>query len=52
METVVYNLLSNAFKFTKAGGQVIVYLKAEKNNCLITVKDTGIGIPDNQLDKV
>jgi signal transduction histidine kinase/ligand-binding sensor domain-containing protein/AraC-like DNA-binding protein/AmiR/NasT family two-component response regulator len=52
MEKVVHNLLSNAFKFTKENGEVIMYLKAEERHCNITVKDTGIGIPPDQLDKI
>jgi DNA-binding response OmpR family regulator/two-component sensor histidine kinase len=52
MEKVVHNLLSNAFKFTKEGGEVILYLKADGKHCSINVKDTGIGIPTDQLSKV
>lgn len=52
MEKVVHNLLSNAFKFTKSGGEVILNLRAGRDHCLITVKDTGIGIPSDQIDKV
>jgi signal transduction histidine kinase/DNA-binding response OmpR family regulator/ligand-binding sensor domain-containing protein len=52
MEKVVHNLLSNAFKFTKENGEVILYLKAEESHCNIIVKDTGIGIPSDQLNKV
>ncbi|MEO5602789.1 MAG: ATP-binding protein [Cyclobacteriaceae bacterium] len=52
IEKVVHNLLSNAFKFTKPGGEVILNLRSEKNHAVITVKDTGIGIPSDQLDKV
>jgi signal transduction histidine kinase/ligand-binding sensor domain-containing protein/DNA-binding response OmpR family regulator len=52
IEKVVHNLLSNAFKFTKESGEVILYLKAEESQCNIIVKDTGIGIPSDQLNKV
>ncbi|MEO5600560.1 MAG: ATP-binding protein [Cyclobacteriaceae bacterium] len=52
IEKVVHNLLSNAFKFTIEGGEVILNLKDEKDQCIITVKDTGIGIPVDQVDKV
>ncbi|MEX2231301.1 MAG: hybrid sensor histidine kinase/response regulator transcription factor, partial [Cyclobacteriaceae bacterium] len=52
MEKVIHNVLSNAFKFTKPGGEIILYLKIDKNQCVITVKDTGIGIPTEQLNKV
>ena len=52
MEKVVHNLLSNAFKFTRAGGEVTINLKMEGGKCIIQVKDTGIGIPADQLDKI
>ena len=52
VEKIVHNLLSNAFKFTKEGGQVILNLKADEKHCSIIVKDTGIGIPGDQLNKV
>jgi len=53
VKKIVHNLLSNAFKFTPQGGEVIMYLKEEKNEwALISVKDTGPGIPTEELDKV
>jgi DNA-binding response OmpR family regulator/two-component sensor histidine kinase len=53
IEKVVHNLLSNAFKFTREGGEVILNLKVqEKQWASISVKDTGIGIPADQLDKI
>ncbi len=50
--TIIHNLLSNAFKFTPAGGEIILHLKVEEPWATITVKDTGIGIPAEELDKV
>jgi DNA-binding response OmpR family regulator len=52
MEKVFHNLLSNAFKFTKEDGEIALLLKSEGKQCNISVIDTGIGIPSNQLDKV
>lgn len=52
IEKVLHNLLSNAFKFTRPGDQVIVHLKPENSNCVITVTDTGVGIPADELDKI
>lgn len=45
LERVVINLLSNAVKFTPAGGHITVSAAAEDESALITVTDTGIGIP-------
>ena len=42
---VVDNLVSNALKFTPAGGRVTVGLQEQAGRVLLTVRDTGIGIP-------
>ncbi|MEX2231295.1 MAG: ATP-binding protein [Cyclobacteriaceae bacterium] len=52
MEKVMHNILSNAFKFTKAG-EVNLSLKVqEKESVVIKVTDTGAGIPPDHLNKV
>ena len=50
MESVVYNLLSNALKFTPNGGriEVILSLREEEESVTLTVRDTGIGIPKDK----
>lgn len=42
---VVDNLVSNALKFTPAGGRVTVALRERAGRALLSVRDTGIGIP-------
>jgi len=49
LEQVLINLLSNAMKFTQVGGKVQVSVKKEEHSCLIEVKDSGIGINEEQL---
>ena len=47
VDKIVFNLLSNAFKFTPAGGQIELSIETSGTpaNCILCVKDTGIGIP-------
>ncbi len=52
LEKVIHNLLSNAFKFTERGGVVAVQLEAASAGARIRVKDTGSGIPADQLAHV
>jgi signal transduction histidine kinase len=46
------NLVSNAVKFTPSGGRVTVRLTEADGNARIEVSDTGIGIPDEERDKL
>lgn len=52
IEKVLHNLLSNAFKFTHEGDEVILKLNTQGNRAVIRVVDTGIGIPPGQVDKI
>jgi signal transduction histidine kinase len=52
IENVLVNLLGNALKFTDAGGLIIVSGELEVGGLTIRVKDTGIGIPVEQLRSV
>lgn len=45
LERLVVNLLSNAIKFTRPGGEVTIDLSVNPASVLLTVSDTGIGIP-------
>jgi signal transduction histidine kinase len=50
-EKIVLNLLSNAFKFTFQGG-ISVHLEEAHGAATLTVRDTGVGIPEDQLPRV
>jgi len=52
ISTVVRNLLSNAVKYTQSGGSAVLSLKKVKNWAEISVKDTGIGISNENLAKL
>jgi len=49
LQQVVWNLLSNAMKFTPDGGSVDVRLEGVGSNACITIQDTGEGIPESFL---
>jgi signal transduction histidine kinase/ActR/RegA family two-component response regulator len=44
LQQVLWNLLSNAMKFTPPGGEVIVSLELRDSHAVLTVSDTGVGV--------
>lgn len=52
LRRVVDNLLSNAIKFTPQGGTVVLRSWAESGRVIVEVSDTGIGIPEDQLERI
>lgn len=52
MERVLVNLLSNSFKFTHYEGHVTVTVQQDEGRAFVSVEDTGIGIPDDQLPHI
>lgn len=52
LKQVWLNLLSNAIKFTPEGGSITVSLSVEDNRAVVSVADTGIGIPEASLPKI
>jgi CheY-like chemotaxis protein len=52
VEQILKNLLSNAIKFTEAGAVAISVLARPDDRVAFAVKDSGIGIPENQQDVI
>ena len=52
IKQVVTNLLTNAIKFTSEGGMITISVSANERWIEIQVKDTGIGIPADEFEKI
>jgi signal transduction histidine kinase/DNA-binding response OmpR family regulator len=52
LEKIFINIISNALKFTPAGGKVSVNITNIDNKVIVRVKDTGIGIPESETGKL
>jgi response regulator RpfG family c-di-GMP phosphodiesterase/signal transduction histidine kinase len=48
-EKVIMNLLSNAVKFTPESGRITIYIEETEASVILTVEDTGKGIPEDML---
>lgn len=49
---VFNNIIDNAIKYTPDGGKVIIGITKQDDNALIAVKDTGIGISEEECEKI
>ncbi|MDR3207555.1 MAG: cell wall metabolism sensor histidine kinase WalK [Oscillospiraceae bacterium] len=52
LEQVVANILSNAIKYTPSGGQIALAARQEGDIAVVTVTDTGIGIPEEDMPRL
>jgi len=52
VEQVLVNLIHNAIKFTPSGGRINISAKARDSDILVSVTDTGIGIPADDLPRI
>jgi two-component system sensor histidine kinase VicK len=52
IERVVLNILTNSIKYTPEGGKVKIYVGFVHNNAYIKIIDTGVGIPEKDIDKI
>lgn len=49
---LIFNLCDNAIKYTLPGGRADIVIKDENNEALLTVSDTGVGIPEDAQSRV
>ena len=49
---LVYNLCDNAIRYNKEGGSVMLGVEPVGDRVVLTVEDTGIGIPSEHIDRV
>lgn len=49
---IVYNLLDNAIKYNVKDGKVDLLIKNRMGDAFITIKDTGIGVPEEDIDRL
>lgn len=50
--SVLRNLISNAIKFTRPGGRIVITARKSQNELLVSVRDTGIGIRKELMEKL
>lgn len=52
LSQAIYNILTNAYKFTSSKGRVEVNYTVIDNDLIITIEDNGIGIHSNDIDRI
>lgn len=52
IKQIVYNLMSNALRFTKSGGKIVLSASRAEGGVTISVKDDGVGIPSDRQPQV
>ncbi|MCL6229390.1 sensor histidine kinase [Bartonella bilalgolemii] len=52
MKQIFLNLISNAVKFTPSGGSIDIRAFQKNNNLIFSIKDTGVGIPQEAIKKL
>ena len=52
LEEILYNLCDNAVVYNRPGGSVSVKVEREAGGAAVSVADTGVGIPEDQLGRI
>lgn len=51
-EEVFFNLIDNAINYNRPGGRIVLSAAARQGSLLVTVSDSGIGIPEESLERI
>ena len=49
---IVFNLMENGIKYNQPGGHLYVSVERSQDNCILTIRDTGVGIPEDGLQHI
>ena len=49
---IVFNLVENGIKYNIPGGKIYIELTRQEDNAVLTVRDTGVGIPEDSIEKI
>ncbi len=52
LQQVLINLISNALQFTRSGGRITVFAELSHDRVIVSVEDTGVGIPPEDIARV
>ena len=52
LESILYNLCDNAIKYNRKGGTAVVEVRQEEGCCVLSVADSGIGIPQEHQKRI
>ncbi|HBN04581.1 MAG TPA: PAS domain-containing sensor histidine kinase, partial [Bacteroidales bacterium] len=51
-KTIIRNLISNAIKYSKVGGKIIINSEKKDNETIIYVEDFGVGMSEKEVDDI
>lgn len=52
LERLLFNIIENSIKYNRKGGSIDIIIKEEKNNTIIEISDTGIGMTEEQKERI
>jgi len=52
LEQVLVNLIHNSVKFTRPGGEIVLFAEPEGGSVRFAVRDTGVGIPEDDISRI